>query len=138
MLFFGLLLIVSIAATCLLLIILKTDELSHEYRKHKRLETIYVFASHWNNLLGKAYDINDDIAQIACLDQLRAYELESLNIFMIPDDGSDPADIVRDMIYCLVSPMETSKRLDEYYISRQGRVRDNSRSRVDDVPVWPG
>jgi hypothetical protein len=82
-----------------------------ERQTRRRLEQIYLNARAWQMSLDTAYVMGDELDQVHCLEFLEALAVEALSLHGLRDDGSDEADIVRDLIYADVTPAETRQRL---------------------------
>ena len=87
-------------------------------QRQRRLEQIYLNARMWQQSLDVAYVMGDELDQVHCLEFLEALAAEAIDLHDLRDDGSDEADIVRDMIYASVTPSETRRRL---IVSRRQR-----------------
>lgn len=76
--------------------------------RRRRLEEIYLSSVVWNRTLDLAFQQNDSLLQAHCLEYLEALCEDALHLYQCRDDGSDEADIVRDLVYCGRTPVETS------------------------------
>jgi len=85
--------------------------LIEDRQTRRRLEQIYLSSLAWQRSLAVAYDMDDELDQSHCLEFLEALCCDALRLLGIPDDGSDEADIVRDLVYADVTPAETQQRL---------------------------
>ena len=79
--------------------------------RRRRLEEIYLSAVVWNRTLDLAFQQNDPLLQAHCLEYLEALCEDALYLYQCHDDGSEEADIVRDLVYCGRTPVETSMAL---------------------------
>lgn len=80
-------------------------------RINRRLDEIYLSAIAWQKCLDLAFERNDAVDQARCLEYLEALCCDAMNLLYVRDDGSEDADIVRDMVYANMTPEETKAKL---------------------------
>lgn len=88
-------------------------------QRNRRLEEIYLSAIAWQRCLDLAFDMNDELEQVRCLEYLEALSEDALDLFQVHSNGSEEADIVRDLVYGSMTPAETREKLAKV---RSGRM----------------
>ena len=87
------------------------DRMHEDDRTYERLNALYTRSLYAQEMLEKGFSDHDDLFFVSAYEQLEAFSEDALRILRIDNDGSEEADIVRDMFYCYVTPEETMGRL---------------------------
>ena len=90
------------------------SEIDERRKKDQRVSQIYLNALHYQTMLDKAFDADDELRQRLWLDQLSGLSVEAIELFGVEDDGTTESDIVRDLVYCAQTPDETREKLRRY------------------------
>lgn len=90
-------------------------------QRNRRLEEIYLSAIAWQRCLDLAFDSNDELDQVRCLEYLEALSEDALELYRdcFGFLTSVEADIVRDLVYGSMTPAETRAKLAKV---RSGRI----------------
>ena len=107
----GCFLSICLAASAGLLVCMYLNLHRRAIEREEKLDRIFVAALTYQKLLDQAFEENNELRQSMWLDYLAALSRDALRVLDVYDDGSEEADIVRDMVYCSVTPEETVERL---------------------------
>ena len=95
------------------------DKMQEADLTFQRLSELYLRSLRCQEMLGRGFDNHDDIYFASAYEQLEAFLEDAFKILGVPDDGSDEAEIVRDMFYAYVTPEETMQRLEDLRLVKQ-------------------
>ena len=101
------------------------DRMHEDDRTYERLNALYTRSLYAQEMLEKGFSDHNDLFFMSAYEQLEAFCEDALKILNIDNDGSEEADIVRDMFFCYVTPEETMGRLADLRHMR-GRVPPRS------------
>ena len=110
----GIYLSVSLVSCTGLIVIAMLSGYLKEMVSEREIEHIYLSAITWQNMLERGEREKDAVVVSGAWEYLEALEQSALDEFGVFPDGSWRADVVRDMVYCNITPQETRERLQKW------------------------